>query len=49
MALVDLGLLDLVPALRPDWRAPLHLAAWCRVVEGALAGGAGGCVVCRCN
>lgn len=38
--LADLSILDLVPALRPDWRSPYHLSDWCECIEGAILGGA---------
>lgn len=38
--LADLSLLELIPALRPDWRSPHHLADWCTTIEGSLKGGA---------
>jgi hypothetical protein len=38
--LADLSLLDLIPALRPDWKSPYHLSEWCAEIEGSLSGGA---------
>lgn len=38
MTLADLSLIELVPALRPDWKPPYHLAEWCTAIEGALKG-----------
>jgi phage terminase large subunit-like protein len=37
MALADLPLLDLVPALSPAYAAPAHLAEWCALLESALS------------
>lgn len=37
--LADLSLLELVPALRPDWKSPYHLSEWCAEIEGTLRGG----------
>lgn len=34
--LSPLSLLELVPALRPDWRSPYHLADWCALMESSL-------------
>jgi hypothetical protein len=36
--LADLSLLELIPALRPDWRSPRHLADWCSCIERSLLG-----------
>jgi hypothetical protein len=34
----DLSLLDLVPALHPDWTSPYHLRDWCELIEASLQG-----------
>jgi hypothetical protein len=39
MTLADLSLLELVPALHPEWSEPRHLAEWCTEIEGAIRGG----------
>lgn len=39
MSLADLSLIDLVPALRPEWRRPFHLAQWCAAIESSILGG----------
>ena len=37
MALSELPLLDLIPALTPHHRPPKHLAKWCELIEAASA------------
>lgn len=34
----ELSLLDLVPALHPDWKSPYHLRPWCELIEASLHG-----------
>jgi predicted phage terminase large subunit-like protein len=34
----ELSLLELIPALNPDWKSPYHLADWCELIERSLRG-----------
>lgn len=38
MSLADLPLLELIPALSPEFQAPTHLADWCDIIERGVAG-----------
>lgn len=37
--LADLSLLELIPAINPDWKAPYHLKDWCELIENSRKGG----------
>jgi predicted phage terminase large subunit-like protein len=39
----DLPLVDFIPAVSPQFRAPYHLAGWCSLIEACLQGGVRGC------
>jgi hypothetical protein len=38
MNFAELSLLDLVPAINPDWKSPHHLSAWTELIERSIKG-----------